>query len=90
MDACKQLLHSLESAAEAGKDADTPQAFWKAVVAKVFDPNSVGLAPATVPLSARGFFDGSETGGQPPLHLHVISFGCSITLTCNCLSPAHS
>ena len=66
MDACKQLLQSLESAAEAGKDADTPQAFWKAVVAKVFDPNSVGLAPATVPLSARGFFDGSETGGQPP------------------------
>ena len=58
--ACEQLVRNLTDAAKDVR-AETASAFWEATVAKVHP--GVGFAPATAPLSAIGFFDGSETGG---------------------------
>lgn len=68
--ACEELLSYLKPAKEslikdkALQDITSAQDYWRKIIGKVYDPASVGYSPATVPLSARGFFDGTETGGS--------------------------
>ena len=56
-EACKQLRDSLAAAAE-DVEADSGAAFWRAAVSKVNGAPIYG--PASVQLSAVGFFDGTE------------------------------
>ena len=69
-DACQQLLKWLQPAAAKVEGAESAEEFWKAVIGKAYDASSVGFAPATVPLTAQGFFDGKETGGLILYILH--------------------
>lgn len=58
--ACKQLVTNLSPAAAEVKEMEAA-AFWRAAVAAVAP--QVGYAPASVQLSAVGFFDGTARGG---------------------------
>ena len=64
-DACKKLIETLKPASEKVKDAKTAEEFWKGVIEQVYQPRMVGIAGSTVPLSARGHFNGKETEGTP-------------------------
>lgn len=61
-EACCQLVESLRTAAKKVEDHSSAAAFWRAAVAAVH--TQVGFAPASVQLSATGFFDGTARNAK--------------------------